>query len=119
MDHELEKNKKCLSVGNFEVLSVDVVCSASKTCKMARFLISNTFLLMDGNTALCMKKNVTKMNSISLVTHCFTKPSRNVCLINTHILNTNMSDVTASYGTPFDFIAFFGHSRTQLTSIHV
>ena len=30
-----------------------------------------------------------------------------------------MPDVTASYGIPFDFIAFFGHFYALLLAIHV
>ena len=39
-------------------------------------------------------------------TYIFTKLSRNVCLINTHILKLYMPEVTASYGEPTNFIAF-------------
>ena len=59
-----------------------------------------------------LKRNVNFLDPVIdffWLTHIFIKLSHNVCLINTHTFwCINMLDVTASYGMPFDFIAFFG-----------
>ena len=47
------------------------------------FDFRDRFIGQAGNTALCLKNNITKMG---LVVHNFTKHSQNVCLINIHIL---------------------------------
>ena len=61
-------SKKCLSVGNFGILSV-VVCSLYRVCSLHQLI---------------------------LVTHSFT------------FWYIDMADVFASYGWPFDLIAFLG-----------
>ena len=59
------------------------------------------------NIALYLKKDYKNERHLCLIAHIFTKFSQNVCLINMHILSSNMPDVAVSYGRSFDFIAFY------------
>ena len=52
-------------------------------------------------------------------TYISTKLLQNLCLINAHFFYIDMPDVTASYGTPLDFMEFFGYFHTLLTIIYV
>ena len=80
----------------------------------ARFLVFETVFLDS------LKKYHKNERNLRLVTYTFTKLSQNVCLINTQILiYIDMPYVTASYGTPFDFIVFFRYFHIFLTIIHV
>ena len=53
------------------------------------------------------KKYHKNKRHLCLVTYIFIKLSQNVCLIDAYISCIFMPDVTAIYGTPLDFIAFF------------
>ena len=61
-------------------------------------------------------KNERKM---SLVTHIFTKFSRNVCLINAHILIYWYARCHCKLWKVYNFIAFFGYFHILLTSNHI
>ena len=88
--HESDKNKKCLSVSNFGILSVVVICSTPTACaslcrfleyllkltffiqnhpSVAKFLIFKTVLLGRSTTLSYVWKNITKMIGICVWKH--------------------------------------------------
>ena len=87
---------------------------------VAGFLSFDTVIFWQvDNTALCLKKYHKNERFLGLETQSFAKISQNVCLIIRHFLIYWHADVTASYGTPFNFIAFFGYFHTSFSRIHV
>ena len=79
------------------------------TSHWPKFWFSRLFLGQVGNTALCLK--IISQKWTSFVFACtYLHQTFTECVSNQYGIRTfwyiNISDVTASYGTPFDFIAF-------------
>ena len=115
-----DRNKNCLSVGDFVILSIirpvyTSLCRSQK--KIIRNMLYysscplwdgfwNCFFRQVGNTALCLKKY--HKNSF------YAKLTQNVCLNKINILYVDMSDVTDSHERPIDlFHQPFTDQNTQ------
>ena len=105
--HESDKNKKCLPVGNFEILSVAVVVVYSKPkltkayveiwnfyLKISNFILDSPklaiFLIFDSifwaSRQHWLKKYHKNERNLCLVVQIFTKLSQIVCVIDAHTL---------------------------------
>ena len=73
------------------------------------FWFSRLLVWADRKYCHMSENNIKNEQHLCLETHNFTKLSQNVIL---HSLCIDVSVLTVSYGTPLDFIAFFGYFYT-------
>ena len=113
--HESNRNKKCLSVGNFGIMSV-VVCSLSVAYTMLyrglKYLLKIPYIIQDYPKYCPMSKKISQKWMVFVFGSTPTHLHQSFTESFTTFWSIDMPDITARYGKFLVFIAFFVYVHT-------